>query len=282
MENTKNLEVRSDLRQAKEYGEYMKRIGWIVRELRIMNYELRVFVRKLGPVAIAKIQRVNLPLPWEEVNKIIKREKVVMVKVEPVNYESGIMNYGFRWDNWPLLASKTLRVDLRLSEEKIMASFDKDCRYTLRKFSGNSLQFSVKLNQFDSFYEIWKKSAKRKNLWIPSKKDYDSLIQCFGKKVFTVSIDNNAGALILMHDRCAYYYYAGATKEGNKNNLPYSVVWEAMKKAKKMGCKTWDFEGLYDERYPNKSWVGFSRFKKGFGGKVIEFAGSYVKWRLPL
>jgi hypothetical protein len=34
-----------------------------------------------------------------------------------------------------------------------------------------------------------------------------------------------------------------------------------------------DFEGIFDERYPksNRDWLGFSKFKSGFGGKEIYF-----------
>ncbi len=264
----------TDLRQSKEYGDYMKRIGWNVELYHVSGIKYQVFVRRLGPIAIAKVQRTTAELPG--LDEILKKNRVMMCKVEPI---AGVPD-GYKKDNWPLLASKTLRVDLRPSEEKIMGSFDKDTRYVLRKLSVSQLSnFSV--DDFDAFYEIWKKSSKRKNLWIPSKKDYMALIECFGKNVFAICVDNNAGALILVHDKCAYYYYAGATHEGNKNNLPYAVVWAAMRQAKKMGCKTWDFEGIYDKRYPNKGWLGFSRFKKGFGGEEMEFAGSYVKWRLP-
>ena len=33
------------------------------------------------------------------------------------------------------------------------------------------------------------------------------------------------------------------------------------------GLKIFDFEGIYDQRFPklNKGWIGFSNFKKGFG-----------------
>ncbi len=283
MESTKTFEIGEDLRQSSEYGEYMKRIGWRVEKYHVSGIKYHVFIRRLlGLVSIAKVQRTSTMLPGLE--EILRKDRVVMCKVEPRegsldSARDDIEKRGFRLDGWPLLASKTLRVDLRPSEEKILESFDKDTRYCIRQVSNHKPQTTI--NNYDGFYEIWKKSSKRKNLWIPSKKDYNSLIECFGKKVFSVCIDNNAGALILIHDKCAYYYYAGATKEGNKNNLPYAVVWEAMKIAKKKGCKIWDFEGIYDSRFPNKGWLGFTRFKKGFGGREIEFAGSYKKWRLP-
>jgi len=53
------------------------------------------------------------------------------------------------------------------------------------------------------------------------------------------------------------------------------------KLAKKMGCKIFDFEGIYDDRFPLKSWLGFSRFKKSFGGLEVEYPGAYSKFLLP-
>jgi lipid II:glycine glycyltransferase (peptidoglycan interpeptide bridge formation enzyme) len=88
--------------------------------------------------------------------------------------------------------------------------------------------------------------------------------------------------MILMHERVAYYYYAGATKEGNNANLPYLVAWEAMKAAKERGCKVWDWEGIYDSRWPNKGWRGFSHFKRSFGGVEVEYPGCFSLWRWPI
>ncbi|TSC84186.1 MAG: Methicillin resistance protein [Microgenomates group bacterium Gr01-1014_16] len=261
MENLENVE---DVRRSKEYGKYMEEIGWRV--------DGGIFVRRLGPVAIAKIQRAELPTNWE---KILKRNRVIMCKLEPLT-----KLVGWKQDNWPLLGTKTLRVDLGQSESKLFNSFKKDCRYTIRKCSMFNIQCSI--NKFYKFYEIWRKSARRKNLWIPSEKEYKALVECFGKKCFCVIAGDEAGAVILMHDKTAYYYYAGATKEGNEKNLPYLVVWEAMKEARRKGCKIWDFEGVYDFRWPSKSWKGFSHFKKSFGGYEVEFPGCFTKWLWPL
>jgi len=256
MENPENIE---DVRRSKEYGKYMERIGWGVDE--------GIFVRRLGPVAIAKIQRIDLPMNWE---KILQRNRVVMCKLEPLTKPTG-----WKQDNWPLLGTKTLRVDLKLSEEKLLKSFKKDCRYSLRKFQ--ETRNKIQTNEFDKFYGIWRKSARRKNLWIPGEKEYRALIECFGKKCFCVVVGEEAGAVILTHKKTAYYYYAGSS---TKSDLPYLAVWEAMKEAKRRGCTTWDFEGIYDARWPNKGWKGFSHFKKSFGGREVEFPGCFTRWSL--
>lgn len=269
MENPSVTEIE-DLRQSPAYGRYMESIGWKVVK--------PVFMRKLGPVAIAKIQRTRLPLDWLKISGLLKKHRVFMCKLEPL--DSGPLPPGFRPDSWPLVGSKTLRVDLQPSQEEILASFKKDCRYILKKFQISNFKFQI--NDFAGFYDIWRQSAKRKNLWIPKFPDYQSLIRCFTGNCFSLTLEDQAGAFILIHDRVAYYYYAGATAEGNSRNLPYLVVWESMQHAKKLGCATWDFEGIYDSRWPNRGWEGFSHFKKSFGGREISFPGCFSLWRLPL
>ncbi len=259
-----------DLRQSLQYGNYIRSLGWVV----VGKYP-QIFIRKLEPFgAIAKIQRFN-QLNWGEIQPVLKKYRVWMTKLEP-NFKFQISNFKFRQDSWPMLATKTLRIDLTPSLEKINSQFKKDCRSILRKLSTEHLALST--NNFEKFYEIWKKAAGIKHLWIPPKKDYDSLVKCFGKNCFCITVHNLAGSLVLVHDQVAYYYYSGALPEGKKLELPYLVVWECLKEAKKRGCKIWDFEGIYDERWPNKGWKGFSHFKKSFGGYEVEFPGSFTKW----
>ena len=233
----------ADLRQSKSFAQYLTSLGWIV--------DSGIFIRPLWIFgAIAKIRRGKLSKNWKAV---LKKHHVWFLSI----------------DNSP---TKTLQIALTASIKTIFGQFKKDCRYILRKFEIRNLKFEI--NDFSSFYKIWQQSARRKSLWIPSQKEYFNLINCFKNKCFCITIDDQAGALILMHNNIAYYYYAGATTEGTKQNLPYLVVWKCMQDAKKRKCKLWDFEGIYDERHPNKDWLGFSHFKKSFGGQEIEFPGS--------
>jgi hypothetical protein len=273
MEGAKSIEITEDVRRSKEYACFMERIGWKVVG--------GVFVRNFGPVAIAKFQRPKFLSDWDRIDNILKKERVFMCKVEPTDRAQCLVlsAQGFKQDNWPLLGTKTLRVDLRPSENEVYKSFKKDCRYVLRKIQDT--KYKIQKNNFGDFYEIWKESGKRKGLWVPNRKDYTALVECFGKKCFIITVGGLAGALVLIHKNTAFYFYAGATGEGNKLNLPYLSVWEAMKESRRRGCRVWDFEGIYDPRFPNKGWVGFSRFKKSFGGVEIEFPGCFTKWRWP-
>ncbi|MEK7119530.1 MAG: peptidoglycan bridge formation glycyltransferase FemA/FemB family protein, partial [Patescibacteria group bacterium] len=81
------------------------------------------------------------------------------------------------------------------------------------------------------------------------------------------------GILLLFYDSVAYYWIAGATREGKKLFAPTLLVWEAITLAKKRGSRLFDFVGVWDERLPNENnnWKGFTKFKEGFGGTELYY-----------
>jgi len=278
------MEIIEDIRQSKAYGKFIEDIGW--KTLITPKTHVQVFVRRLGPVGLMKVQRYPKTPDFSELTDLFHNEKIFMCKLEPKETVSlketeAVKKKGFKISNWPLLGTKTLRVDINQEERTIFDSFKKDCRYCIKKAqSSNGLK--INKNDYEQFYWIWKKSAARKKLWIPPYREYQMLINRFGNGAFCLTVNGEAGTTILTNKNAAFYYYAGATAEGTKRNFPYLVVWEAMREAKKHGCKVWDFEGIYDHRWPNKGWLGFTHFKSSFGGTEVEFPGSMEKWRWPI
>ena len=91
-----------------------------------------------------------------------------------------------------------------------------------------------------------------------------------------------AAALFLFYDKKAYYWQAASTKQGKKLSAPSLLVWEGIKIAKKLKGEVFDFEGIFDERFPIESWKGFSHFKKEFGGEEINFSSPLSSSKFPL
>jgi lipid II:glycine glycyltransferase (peptidoglycan interpeptide bridge formation enzyme) len=276
MENIKSYKVTNDLRQAPEYAKFMHSLGWKVVKINL-GY---VFIKRVFFLNVAKVQRFDASYGLEELEKLLKINNVLMCKLEPINGAKDFFEQrGYKQDNWPLIATKSLVYDLTPSVIEMKDSLPKDTRYTLRKRATEIKE--IKINELDRFYEIWSRSAKRKKIWIPTKEEFSKMVRAFGNKCFSITVGDMAGAVVFMTNGTAYYYYAGATQEGNKRDLPYVVVWTCMLEAKRRHCKLWDFEGIFDQRWPNKDWLGFSKFKRNFGGQVVEFPGSFVKWRWP-
>jgi lipid II:glycine glycyltransferase (peptidoglycan interpeptide bridge formation enzyme) len=73
----------------------------------------------------------------------------------------------------------------------------------------------------------------------------------------------------------AYYIY-GMSREAHREKMPaYLLQWEAMKRAKRYGCKVYDLWGAPDEFNENDSMWGVFRFKEGFGGEVVRALGAW-------
>jgi len=281
-----------NLRQSKEFAQYLKLSGWIVKK--VGNHY--IYLRKLPflPPLIMKIQYPTPPIPFVQIEKIAKKYKPLQIQIQPLKIESRFKKYRYKLSKSAGHVTKTIHLDLTQSEGKILAGMAKDARYGVRKAEGIEIE-KLRNGDIKGFHQAWKRAVGWRQ-YVPSLKTLTRLKRAFGKKAIFLTgnwkleisgaccfaIGNClAGTVILIAGKTAYYYQAFTSKEGRKKFAQYLLVWEAIKKAKKMGCQIFDFEGVYDERFPQKSWRGFSHFKKSFGGEEIEFPGCFLKYCFP-
>lgn len=277
-----------NLRQSKEFADFMKLSGWTVERID-SNY---VYLRKISflPPLILKISYPQEPINFGKIENLIKKYRPLFVQIQPQKISSEFRKYHYQPSRSFGHVTKTIHLDLSFPEKKILAQMKKDVRYEIRKAGKENIKIQ-KTDDLKKFRQAWKKSVN----WqrdVPSLKTLLALNKAFGKKVFFLVVQDQAkntsespkliaGTVILLADKTAYYYYAFTSKEGRKKFAQYLLVWEAIKMAKKLGCRIFDFEGIYDERFPIKSWLGFSHFKKSFGGKEVEYPGCLVKHHFP-
>ncbi|MGQ9489215.1 MAG: lipid II:glycine glycyltransferase FemX [Anaerolineae bacterium] len=100
-----------------------------------------------------------------------------------------------------------------------------------------------------------------------------------------------AAIAVFALSRLAWYMW-GASADEDRNLMPnHALQWAAMRWARARGCAIYDLWGIPDEVCANphaytepESWGegglwGVYRFKQGFGGRVVRYAGA---WDLPL
>ena len=81
-----------------------------------------------------------------------------------------------------------------------------------------------------------------------------------------------AGALLIFWSGIGFYHQAASLPKYAKLSIPYLLQWEAIKEAKRRGCKLYDFWGFTDPvKHPKHPWAGPTLFKMGFGGKAYEY-----------
>lgn len=270
----------TDLRQSPQFGKYTEAIGWQVEKIG----DCHVFIRQLPLIgSIIKIQRPN-SIPFKKIDELAKRYRALFVKIEPIQQLSNktmkrLKSHGFRQDSWPLLPTKTIWIDLTKTANQLWKEMEKETRYCIKKAEKEDTVI-LRGDDIEKFYQNFKKYGKG---YVPKKQEFQALAKAFGRKAILLSVDGLAGTLILIADQTAYYYYAFSSPLGRKKFAQHLLIWEAIKLAKSLKCQIFDLEGIEDSRYKvTRKWRGFSHFKKSFGGKEVEFPGSFTKYYHPI
>ncbi len=262
-----------DIRQTIQYGNYLSKIGWEVEKAAEINY----FIKKLSLLgSVLKIQRPG-EIRISKIRELAKKYRAFQIIIEPKSLLDAdfLVSLGFRLSKSPYLPTKTLQIDLTQTKEKILKGFEKDAKSAIKK--GESLKVADYKDNLDKFRNAWRRSVRLKR-YVPPLEHLVSLKKSFkNNSLFLMTKDESAGAIFLSSDGIGYYWQAFTNREAREKLEQYKVVWGGILWAKKMGARIFDFEGIYDERFPNKSWLGFTHFKKSFGGYEVTYPGTFVK-----
>lgn len=282
----------TDIRQSKNYAKYLTSQGWIVERINSINY----FIKKIPILgSVLKIQRPKeidsnsiSKAGHSVINQLINKYQPFQIIIEPnteANVEWLIAN-GYR-QTAPYLPSKTLHLDLNKP-----LRFNKETRRAIRKGSSLKIKECSTPKEIEEFRNAWKKSVSF-NRYVPSLDGLLKIKNCFPNNNSTFLTSHNkigdiiGGALFTtsshgnVSDYITYYWYGFTNKEGRTSLSQYTLLYHGLLWAKKNGSEVFDFEGIYDPRFPNKSWLGFTHFKKSFGGTEVLYPGCYTKLRFP-
>ncbi len=174
-------------------------------------------------------------------------------------------------------------LNLKTSEEEILANMRKQTRYSIKKAQKDGVKIiqSKNISDFANFWSIYETTAQEKH-FIPFSKNY--LIKEF--EVF--SRDNEvlflsakykeeivATAMIIFTPWSAFYHHGASLKKHHQLTASHLLQWEVIREAKKRGCQVYNFWGIAPLDSKNHPWAGLSLFKRGFGGFIQEFVPSH-------
>jgi len=285
-----------DIRQTQSYAKYLKSLGWTVERIGEINY----FIKKIPLLgSLLKIQRPD-EIRIDTIKKLCRKYGVFQIIVEPgltsclgtlEDNHKLMVACGFKLSKSPYLPSKTLQIDLTQTREQILGNFKKDARQAIKKGEGTYIKEYVTPDEIKTFREGWKNSVKF-DRYVPSTEKLIKLKKSFPQSHSLFLASHNMSSRIIggvifttsSHERSnyiSYYWHAFTNMEGRSTLSQYTLLWNGILWAKKNGNKIFDFEGIYDPRFPNKSWLGFTHFKRSFGGYEVEYPGCYSRFRLP-
>lgn len=284
-----NSNSSTDIRQSSLWAKYLVELGWQEEELKPDYF---IYLRKIPFLGtVAKIPRAPLPIPFKQIEEAAKNHNVFFAKLEPTleteekrveNILSLLKSGGFIKDRWSLSPTRTIQIDLTKDEDELLRGMEKDTRYSIRLAARRGVEVK-ETNDFEQFKTLYFATAKRKKFW-PAKKELETLWKVFHKEKAAVILsafyknEILASTLLLFHKKIGCYQHAASLEKHREVMAPYLLLWQAMRFLKKKGCRVLDLEGIYDPRNPTtKKWKGFTLFKRGFGGKEVEYVGSFSK-----
>lgn len=221
---------------------------------------------------------------FSEIRKIAKENNCVFIRIRPQLVEDSFSinifkNNGARSSPMHLTADLTSQLDITKSEEDLLSAMRKATRYEIRKAEklGIKVEHSKDEKQIRKFYDLQLETAKRQH-FVPFsfeflKEQFKVFFEEDKALLFTAVYNNKvlAQAFIIFYGQEAVYHYGVSTEDGRKYPGAYLLQWEAIKVAKKRGIKKYNFWGVAPEEKKNHRFSGVSLFKRGFGGKDIQY-----------
>ncbi len=251
----------------------------IIQKKIFLNYSCLYIAR--GPIIIDKTQDKNKYLKLilkvlRDLSIQTKKTGEVFFRFEPI-FNFNLENISGVKDFQP---SRTLLLDLEKSEDELLADMHQKTRYNIRLAEKKGV-IVKKINNnkkaIDVFWKLIEKTSQRDGFTPHSKKYYAQMLELENFNLWTAEYQNNilvANIVVNFGDTITYLHGASSNKDRNVM-APHLLQWEQIKWAKERGFKIYDFWGIAKEDSQNDKWLGFTRFKKGFGGQEKRLPGTF-------
>ncbi len=188
----------------------------------------------------------------------------------------------------------TVLLSLEAGEEELLAAMKPKWRYNIKLAAKKGVIVTEEgVEALPLFYELYEETSLRDHIAIHPRKYYERLFararalsgpEAPDLRLWVARHEGEALAAIitLYFGRTATYLY-GASSDLKREYMPsYALQWAAIRAAREAGCADYDFYGIPPNDDPAHPMAGLYRFKTGFGGRVLHYAGSWDLVLSPL
>jgi lipid II:glycine glycyltransferase (peptidoglycan interpeptide bridge formation enzyme) len=223
-----------------------------------------------------------------------RRHDAIAVKLEP-RVESGadelsaLRRRGLRATGETLQVGQTRIVELA-DDEALLAGFDKDTRYSVRRAEREGVVVETAADAgdtaaIDALHGLVEETQRRAGFPMPSRARYRVAWHALAGAGRAVILEARregellaSGMVVIEGDR-SFYLFSGSRREERgepKRYASYALQWAMMRLARDRGVRLHDLWGVAPlDAGPEHAWHGVGLFKKGFGGREVVWAGSW-------
>jgi lipid II:glycine glycyltransferase (peptidoglycan interpeptide bridge formation enzyme) len=204
---------------------------------------------------------------------------------------------GVHWVAETLQTPQTRMVELLDDDEALLASFDKDTRYAIRRAEREGVETRVMADPADDqalkrLHAMVYDTLRYHEYRLPELGRYRIIWRSFAGENRARIVEAwyggrlESAALVIVAGRRSFYLYAGSVREekGKTKRFPsYATQWQMMRTARELGSRLHDLWGVAPaDAGPDHPWWGFSLFKRGFNGRYVQWIGSREQVLHPL
>ena len=292
-----SLHPNAHLLQTGEWGELKSAFGWKPARIVSGKQGAQILFRKLplgltiGYIPKATVnsqQSIFSQELWHEIDAVCKQHRAVFLKLEPDLWQDAdvdqlqITSYPLRVSPHNIQPPRTIIVDIKGSEDQILARMKQKTRYNIRLAEKKGVTVRA-WDDIESFHKMMLVTGGRDGFGVHAPEYYQRAYELLhpkqmGELLLAEYEGKFLASLFVARNGDRAYYLYGASTDEERNRMPtYLLQWEAMKWAKARGCKEYDLWGVPDEEEAalesnfearHDGLWGVYRFKRGFGGEL--------------
>lgn len=205
------------------------------------------------------------------------------------NAVKNLKKLGFIKQSHPSQPEVMYALDLKgKTPEELMKDFKSNTRGHIRKAEKMGVKVrELKKDELSIFKQITASTSERRNFQDKPLEYYEQMYDLFvprGEALFLIAeaeaLPLSAAMFLLYGDEVVYLFSGSDEKYMKAYNAQYALQWHIIQYAAEHHFKRYNFYGIHGLPNANtKENDGVYEFKKGFGGQVLEYIGT---WELPI
>ena len=245
--------------------------------------DLQVFAKRLGAIFIKADPDVALGTGIPGMETAVEFEDGQEVKSE-------LLRRGWKFSQDQIQFRNTVLIDLSLSEETLLACMKQKTRYNIRL--GQKKGVTVRIGTLDDLpllYRMYAETSIRDGFLIREEGYYQTVwrnfmgipfstsgLQPFSEPLIAEVNGQAVGAVSLFYFAGQAIFLFGMSRDEHREKMPNHLLqWEAMRRAKALGCNSYNLWGAPNEFNESDNLWGVFRFKEGLGGYVLRTIGAW-------
>ncbi len=174
---------------------------------------------------------------------------------------------------------ETLVLALKGPKESLLAQMHQKTRYNIKLAQKKNLNIKKGSEHAGAFLDLLEETSTRDKFRLHEREYYAAMIKSGVVELATIWQEDKllAGSLMAYFGDTVTYVHGASSSTSRQLMAPYALHWHLIQEACDAGYKYYDWHGI-DE----KKWPGVTRFKKGFGGEHLTYAGTFDRPLAPL